>query len=67
MTVCDLACGCEAFADQQGDLALVSWCRLHKPEQLRRPYGCGECGFASLRFDWLERHVYREHLGVQVA
>jgi hypothetical protein len=67
MTVCDLACGCEAFADRQGDLALVSWCRPHKPEQLRSLYGCGECGFASLRFDRLERHVYREHLGVQVA
>jgi hypothetical protein len=67
MTDCDLACGCETTADREGRLALVSWCRKHKPEYLRSLYACGECGFASLGFELLERHVYREHLGVQVA
>jgi hypothetical protein len=65
MTVHELACGCE---NTEGSVA-VSFCGPHADWQpVSEPlYRCGECGFASTRFDRLERHVYRVHLGAQVA
>jgi hypothetical protein len=59
-TIRELGCGCE---DTEA-LEPISFCGKHTTwlasEQL---YRCGECGFASVRWDRLERHVYREHLG----
>jgi hypothetical protein len=61
-----LPCGCEATTDAGGGPgSAISYCPEHN-----RPVGvftCGECGFASWRFDRLERHVYAVHLGAQVA
>jgi hypothetical protein len=67
MTVHELACGCEGTADIEGLLFLVGWCKGHAPEQRSGLYVCGECGWASNRFDRMERHVYAVHLGAWVA
>jgi hypothetical protein len=62
------ACGCESGTNGSGASVQVSWCRKHGgnpgPAGL---YCCGECGFRSRSFERLERHVYGEHLGAQVA
>ena len=65
--ITSLACGCEGTPDVPGLLFLVGWCRPHAPEHRTGLYVCGECGWVSVRFDRLERHVYAVHLGAQVA
>jgi hypothetical protein len=67
LAVWELGCGCESVADPEGRVALLSYCATHRPDYLRCLFMCGECGFASIAFDRMERHVYRVHLGVQVA
>ncbi|MGH2689093.1 MAG: hypothetical protein ACRDKW_09855 [Actinomycetota bacterium] len=66
MTVEILACGCEVVA---GDdiLASQSWCPSHTPAFRTGLWACWECGWVSARFDRLERHVYGDHIGAQVA
>jgi hypothetical protein len=59
-------CGCEnKISDQTGAVLPWSWCSEHGGRV--GLYGCGECGFQTRSFERLERHVYGEHLGVQVA
>ena len=66
--ICEQACGCESGTNHSGASVQVSWCGEHGgnpgPAGL---YCCGECGFRSRSFERLERHVYGEHLGAQVA
>ena len=67
-TICEQACGCESGTNGNGAVVQVSWCGEHGgnpgPAGL---YCCGHCGFRSRSFERLERHVYGEHLGAQVA
>jgi hypothetical protein len=66
-TVDTLGCGCEVISDDRGAAAFLSWCARHTPGWRARLWICGECSFASLEFERLERHVYAVHLGAEVA
>ena len=63
-----LDCGCEIVFPL---LCPVSWCdehadgiRVHGADP-ERVFRCGECGFASQRWERLEAHFYGFHLGVR--
>jgi hypothetical protein len=44
----------------------VSYCSEHDLNRVG-VYTCGECGFASWRFERLERHLYGVHLRIDVG
>jgi hypothetical protein len=64
-------CGCE---DLDTAFNPISFCGKHQRDvrdlfryqgvPANELYRCGECGFQSRLWERLERHVYREHLGV---
>lgn len=66
-TIWEQECGCE---DNGSAFNPVSFCGRHASEveafgvPAEKLYRCGECGFQSCQWERLERHVYREHLGV---
>jgi hypothetical protein len=68
MDVDELDCGCEIVLPP---LSPVSWCGEHaggigiQGADPERVFRCGECGFATQRWERLEGHFYREHLGVR--
>ena len=64
MDVMEFDCGCEGTEAWEP----IAFCPFHAGWMPAEPlYRCGECGFASVGFERLERHVYGEHLGAEVA